>query len=87
MYARGCACTNDRLDASESYCSENRIEMLQNADHCRFDGFSNKVGRLSVKKLYIRSGSCVTFDDDTNNTIEKKISDEKSNEKREKSRE
>lgn len=75
MYARGCACTNDRLGASESYCSENRIEMLQNADCCRFDGFSNKVERLSVQKLYIRSNGCIKFDDDTKNTIGKTISE------------
>lgn len=28
MYAWGCACTNDRMDDSESHCSKNRIGML-----------------------------------------------------------
>lgn len=63
-----------------SRCSRMRIVVVSM-------DFPTKLAGFLFKKLYIRSDSCVTFDDNTNNTIGKKISDGKSNEKTEKLRE
>lgn len=55
-----------------SRCSRMRIVVVSM-------DFPTKLAGFLFKKLYIRSDSCVTFDDNTNNTIGKKISDGKSN--------